>query len=329
MRESLHTEESVDDTELADDQLRLIFTCCHPALAEPAQVALTLREVCRLTTEEIAKAFLVTPQTIAQRIVRARSKIRTARIPYQMPSITDIPTRLDAVLRVVYLVFNEGYLASGGDTLTRADLSAEAIRLCRLLRELFADPEVDGLLALMLLHESRRRARTTPAGDLVLLEEQDRSVWDQSLISVGRELVRDSLRSGRVGHYALQAAISAVHADAEHASQTDWREIVGLYDVLCRMDDGPVVRLNRAVALAMRDSPEAGLREIDQLLTDGALTTYHLAHAARADLLRRLGRTAAARDAYERALSLAEQSSERRFLARRITGLANGPDSAP
>ncbi len=307
--------------ELVDDQLRLIFTCCHPALAESAQVALTLREVCRLTTEDIARAFLVAPQTIAQRIVRAKSKIRTARIPYQIPSLADVPARLDAVLHVVYLVFNEGYLARTGHSLTRADLCVEAIRLCRLLRDLIAEPEVDGLLALVLLHESRRSTRVTPDGDLILLEEQDRARWDRALISEGIALVRRALSTGRVGRYAVQAAISAVHAEATQPSDTDWQEIVGLYDVLCRLDDSPVVRLNRAVALAMRDTPDVGLRAIDALLEAGVLTSYHLAHAARADLLRRLGHYANARAAYRLALSLTEQPSEQRFLEQRIADL--------
>jgi RNA polymerase sigma-70 factor, ECF subfamily len=311
------------EQELTDDQLRLIFTCCHPALAETAQVALTLREVCRLKTEEIARAFLVTPQTIAQRIVRAKSKIRTARIPYQLPPRAELPARLDAVLHVVYLVFNEGYLASSGDSLTRTDLSEEAIRLCRLIRALIPDPEVDGLLALMLLHESRRETRATAEGDMVLLEEQDRSRWDRALIREGCALVRASLGSGRVGRYAVQAAISAVHAEAAHAPETDWQEIVGLYDVLCRLDSSPVIRLNRAVALAMRDTPEAGLREIDALLAAGHLATYHLAHAARAELLRRIGRIAEAREAYERALTCFAHAAERRFLERRLTRLTD------
>ena len=309
------------ETDVADDQLRLIFTCCHPALSYEAQIALTLREVCGLTTEEIAQAFLTAPATVAQRIVRAKGKIRGARIPYQVPSRADVPPRLDAVLQVIYLVFNEGYFASTGLALTRSDLSGEAIRLGRLLTELLSDPEADGLLALMLLHESRRRARTSPAGELVLLDEQDRSQWDRKLIAEGAALVRRSLASRRFGPYTLQAAISAVHAEAVDAQHTDWRQIVGLYDVLLRVDDSPVIELNRAVAVAMRDTPEAGLALVDALLERGDLREYHLAHAARADLYRRLGRTSESRAAYQAALVLARQEPERQFILRRLREL--------
>jgi RNA polymerase sigma-70 factor (ECF subfamily) len=309
----------LDDVE--DDRLRLIFTCCHPALRPEAQMALTLREVCGLTTEEIARAFLATPPTVAQRIVRAKAKIRDARIPYQVPSRADLPARLDAVLHVVYLVFNEGYSASSGISLTRADLSAEAIRLGRLLCELLPDPEVAGLLALMLLHESRRLARTSRAGDLVLLEDQDRTLWDRAQIADGLALVERALSSRRFGPYTLQAAIAAVHAQAATAAATDWAEIVGLYDVLLRADPSPVVELNRAVAIAMRDGPSAGLALVDAILERGDLADYQFAHSARADLCRRLGRTADARAAYERALALTRLEPERRFLARRLSEL--------
>lgn len=309
------------DTDVADDQLRLIFTCCHPALSYEAQIALTLREVCGLTTEEIAQAFLTAPATVAQRIVRAKGKIRGARIPYQLPSRADLPPRLDAVLQVIYLVFNEGYFASTGLSLTRSDLSGEAIRLGRLLTELLSDPEADGLLALMLLHESRRRARTSPAGELVLLDEQDRSQWDRKLIAEGAALVQRSLASRRFGPYTLQAAISAVHAEAVDAQHTDWRQIVGLYDVLLRVDDSPVIELNRAVAVAMRDTPEAGLALVDALLERGDLREYHLAHAARADLCRRLGCNSESRAAYQAALALARQEPERQFILRRLREL--------
>ncbi len=309
------------DEELADDRLRLVFTCCHPALKPEAQVALTLREVCGLTTEEIARAFLTTAPTVAQRIVRAKAKIRDARIPYQVPSRAELPARLDAVLRVVYLVFNEGYAASSGDSVTRHDLSAEAIRLGRLLVELLPEPEAMGLLALMLLHESRRAARTTPEGDLVLLADQDRSRWDRDAIAEGKALVRHALGSKRVGPYTLQAAIAAVHTEAEHAAATDWAEVVGLYDVLMQLDPSPVVELNRAVAIAMRDGPAAGLALVDALLARGELDGYHLAHSARADLCRRLGRPAEARVSYERALALAQQGPERRFLEGRLREL--------
>jgi RNA polymerase sigma-70 factor (ECF subfamily) len=310
-----------DDDGVEDDRLRLVFTCCHPALAPDARIALTLREVCGLTTEEIARAFLTSPPTLAQRIVRAKNKIRDARIPYQVPQRADLPERLDAVLHVVYLVFNEGYSASSGGSLTRADLSGEAIRLGRLLVELLPEPEAVGLLALMLLHESRRAARTTVGGQLVLLDEQDRSRWNRGQIAEGCALVEQALRSRRFGPYTLQAAIAAVHAEAHTAAGTDWAQIVGLYDVLLRADPSPVVELNRAAAVAMRDGPAAGLALIDALLARGELADYHLAHSARADLLRRLGRTDDARVAYERALALARQEPERRFLARRLREL--------
>jgi len=307
--------------EIEDDRLRLIFTCCHPALAPDAQVALTLREVCGLTTEEIAQAFLTAPSTLAQRIVRAKAKIRDAKIPYRVPSQADLPERLDSVLRVIYLVFNEGYSASAGATLTRHDLSGEAIRLTRLLVELLTEPEAIGLLALMLLHESRRAARASPTGDLILLEDQDRSLWSRDLIAEGRVLVERALASRRIGPYTLQAAISAVHAGAPSAGATDWAQIVGLYDVLARVEPSPVIELNRAVAVAMRDGPEAGLALIDAILARGELVDYRLAHAARADLCRRLGKTAEARASYERALALTRGEPERRFLQRRLAEL--------
>jgi len=309
--------------DIEDDRLRLIFTCCHPALSPDAQVALTLREVCGLTTEEIARAFLAAPSTLAQRVVRAKAKIRDAGIPYQVPSREDLPERLDSVLRVVYLVFNEGYSASSGESLTRRDLSGEAIRLARLLVELLREPEAMGLLALMLLHESRRAARATPAGDPILLEDQDRSLWDREAIAEGTALLERALSTRRFGPYSLQAAIAAVHVEARDAAATDWAQIVGLYDVLSRVDPSPVVELNRAVAVAMRDGPAAGLALIDALLARGALQDYRLAHAARADLCRRMGRTSEARTSYERALALTLQEPERRFLERRLAELKN------
>jgi RNA polymerase sigma-70 factor (ECF subfamily) len=312
-----------DAEDLEDDRLRLIFTCCHPALPPDAQVALTLREVCGLATEEIAHAFLTTPPTLAQRIVRAKAKIRDAKIPYQVPSQDEMPDRLESVLRVIYLVFNEGYAASAGASLTREGLSGEAIRLARLLVELLPEPEAMGLLALMLLHESRRAARTSPTGDLILLEDQDRSLWNRELIAEGTALVERVLSSRRIGPYTLQAAISAVHVQAPNATATDWAGIVGLYDVLAQAESSPVVELNRAVAVAMRDGPEAGLALIDAILTRGDLGDYHLAHAARADLCRRLGRSAEARASYERALALTRQEPERRFLERRLAELKN------
>jgi RNA polymerase sigma-70 factor, ECF subfamily len=312
-----------DPESVEDDRLRLIFTCCHPALAPDAQVALTLREVCGLTTEEIARAFLTPPPTLAQRIVRAKSKIRDAHIPYQVPTHGELPERLDAVLRVVYLVFNEGYSASSGATVTRHDLSEEAIRLGRLLVELLPEPEAIGLLALMLLQESRRAARSSPSGDLILLEDQDRALWNQTQIAEGAALVQRALSSGRVGPYAIQAAIAAVHAEAPSVADTDWVEIVGLYDVLQRINPSPVVELNRAVAVAMRDGPDSGLALIDAILERGDLADYRLAHAARADMCRRLGRRADARASYEKALKLARQEPERRFLTKRLAEVSN------
>jgi RNA polymerase sigma-70 factor (ECF subfamily) len=306
------------DEGIEDDRLRLIFTCCHPALGPEARVALTLREVCGLTTEEIAHAFLIVPSALAQRIVRAKAKIRDARIPYQVPSPAELPGRLVTVHQVIYLVFNEGYFASSGESLTRSDLSGEAIRLGRLLVELLPEPEVMGLLALMLLQESRRTARTSPTGDLVLLEDQDRSFWNRDQIGEGKALVERALSSRRFGPYTLQAAIAAAHAEAPNAAATDWAQITGLYDLLVRVEPSPVVELNRAVAVAMRDGPDAGLALIDAILARGDLTDYHLAHAARADLCRRLGRRTEARVSYGRALTLARQEPERRFLERRL-----------
>ena len=314
--------EGVEDVEdVEDDRLRLIFTCCHPALPPDARVALTLREVCGLTTEEIARAYLTPPPTVAQRIVRAKAKIRDARIPYQVPSLDVLPDRLDTVLHVIYLVFNEGYSASSGGSLTRADLSCEAIRLGRLLVDLLPEPEAVGLLALMLLHESRRTARATPEGELILLEDQDRSLWNRDRIAEGSKLVERALLSRRFGPYTLQAAIAAVHAEAPSATETDWAQIVGLYDVLARAEPSPVLDLNRAVAVAMRDGPLAGLALVDAILERGELEEYHLAHSARADLCRRLGRTAEARASYEKALGLARQEPERRFFERRLREL--------
>jgi RNA polymerase sigma-70 factor (ECF subfamily) len=308
----------VDDDGVEDDRLRLIFTCCHPALPPDAQIALTLREVCGLTTEEIARAFLSPAPTLAQRIVRAKAKIKAAKIPYQVPSRTDLPERLASVLHVVYLVFNEGYAASSGATLTRHDLSAEAIRLGRLLVELLPEPEAIGLLALMLLHESRREARTSADGEVVLLDDQDRSRWNREMIAEGVALVERAMRSRQFGPYTLQAAIAAVHVEAPTAAETDWAEIVGLYDVLMRADPSPVIELNRAAAVAMRDGPEAGLVLIDDLLGRGELAEYPLVHSARAELCRKLGRTADAVESYRRALSLSRQEPQRRFLERRL-----------
>ena len=314
-------EVELDEAEVEDDRLRLIFTCCHPALSPEARVALTLREVCGLTTEAIALAFLTTPPTLAQRIVRAKAKIRDARIPFEVPSQNELPDRLDAVLSVIYLVFNEGYYPSSGESLTRPDLSNEAIRVGRLLMDLLPEPEVIGLVALMLLHESRRSARTSPTGDLVLLEDQDRSLWNRDLIAEGQALVERALSSRRIGPYTLQAAIATVHAQAPTAAATDWVEIVGLYGVLMRVSPSPVVELNRAAAIAMRDGPLAGLELMDAILARGDLADYHLAHSARAELCRRLGKTAQARAAYEQALSLARQEPERRFLKQRLAEL--------
>ena len=325
--ERLHAEvadpATLAEDELEDDRLRLMFTCCHPALPADAQVAMTLREVCGLTTEEIARAFLIAPATLAQRIVRAKNKIRMAGIPYEVPPRDALPERLDSVLHVIYLVFNEGYAASSGESLTRHDLSAEAIRLGRLLVELLPEAEAMGLMALMLLHESRRAARTTPAGELVLLDVQDRSRWDRQMIAEGSALVRSALTSRSFGPYTLQAAIAAVHAEAPDAASTDWPEIVGLYDVLLMAEPSPVIELNRAVAVALRGGPEAGLKLIDALLARGELTEYHLAHSARADLNRRLGRNSEARSAYTRALELTQLEPERRFLEKRLDELAD------
>jgi RNA polymerase sigma-70 factor (ECF subfamily) len=316
--ESIPAEEPGEREPIEDDRLRLIFTCCHPALAADAQVALTLREVCGLRTEEIAHAFLTPAPTLAQRIVRAKGKIKDAGIPYEVPGAAELGERLEGVLRVIYLVFNEGYSASSGDELTRSDLSLEAIRLGRLLVELLPEPEAVGLLALMLLQESRRAARASASGDVIVLEEQDRSLWNRELIEEGVARVEGALASRRFGPYSIQAAIAAVHAEAASPHETDWSEIVGLYDVLLRMDPSPVIELNRAVAVGMRDGPAAGLALVDAILARGELSGYHLAHAARADLCRRLGQQNEARRSYEKALELSRQEPERRFLRRRL-----------
>jgi RNA polymerase sigma-70 factor (ECF subfamily) len=314
-------EDSLEDDSLEDDRLRLIFTCCHPSLAPEARVALTLREVCGLTTEEIAKAFLINPRTLAQRIVRAKTEIRETKIPYEVPTAPELPERLGAVLQVIYLVFNEGYSAAAGAEVTRAELTGEAIRLGRLLSELRPEPEVVGLLSLMLLHESRHAARTSPAGELILLENQDRSLWNREQIAEGVALLEKALKTRRFGSYTLQAAIAAVHAQAESVAATDWRQIVALYDQLVRIQPSPVVQLNRAVAIAMCDGPEAGLAHIDAVLEHGELANYYLAHSARADMYRRLGRTAEARSSYEKALTQTQQEPERKFLQERLRQL--------
>jgi len=318
---SNNEENSLEDGGLEDDRLRLIFTCCHPSLSPEAHVALTLREVCGLTTEEIAKAFLITPRSLAQRIVRAKAKIRETPIPYEVPTLQELPERLGAVLQVIYLVFNEGYSAAAGAEVTRAELTGEAIRLGRLLTELRPEPEVIGLLSLMLLQESRHAARTSPTGELILLENQDRSLWNREQIVEGVALLEKALKSRRFGSYTLQAAIAAVHAEAESVAATDWRQIVALYNQLVRIQPSPVVHLNRAVAIAMRDGPEAGLTHIDAVLEHGELANYYLAHSARADMYRRLGRTAEARSSYEKALALTQQEPERQFLQERIRQL--------
>lgn len=317
---------AIDDamSEIPDDRLRLIFTCCHPAIAIDAQLALTLREVCGLTTEQVASAFLISPATLAQRIVRAKAKIKTAKIPYEIPSLEQMPQRLESVLNVIYLLFNEGYSASSGEQVLQTELSSEAIRLCRLLLALQEDSphvEVMGLLALMLLHESRRAARTDDHGDLILLEDQDRSLWDQQMIIEGCALVDDAFATGQIGAYTLQAAISAVHARATEASQTDWHRMVTLYDLLLQLNDSPVVSLNRAVAIAMRDGAAAGLAALDEIAAEGSLAEYHLYHAAYADLCRRLGHHQQARQSYERALTWAQQQPERRYLQKRLSEL--------
>jgi RNA polymerase sigma-70 factor (ECF subfamily) len=319
--EGRSNEEDYLEDAFEDDRLRLIFTCCHPSLAPEAHVALTLREVCGLTTEEIAKAFLTSPRTLAQRIVRAKAKIRETRIPYEVPAPQELPERLGAVLHVIYLVFNEGYSAAAGAEVTRAELTGEAIRLGRLLNELRPEPEVVGLLSLMLLQESRHAARTSPTGELILLENQDRSLWNREQIAEGVALLEQALKSRRFGAYTLQAAIAAVHADAESVAATDWRQIVALYDPLLRIQPSPVIQLNRAVAIAMCDGPEAGLAQIDAVLEQGELANYYLAHSARADMYRRLGRTAEARSSYEKALALTQQEPERQFLQERIRAL--------
>ncbi len=313
--------QSLAQQDIQDDRLRLIFACCHPAIDPKVQVPLTLREVCGLTTEEIARAFLTTPPTMAQRIVRGKAKIRDARIPFVIPALADLPERLDPVLSVIYLVFNEGYSASSGDSLTRVDLSDEAIRLARLLVNLLPDPEAIGLLALMLLHESRRPARLSSAGEIIVLEEQDRTLWNKVLITEGKRFVEQSLRSRRFGVYTIQAAISAVHAEAKHASETDWTQIVALYDVLLQAESSPVVELNRAVAIAMRDGVANGLTIIDKILNRGDLQDYYLAHSARGEFLRRLGKLPESKLAFERALSLAKQDSEQRFLRNKLAAI--------
>jgi RNA polymerase sigma-70 factor, ECF subfamily len=324
--DALHAEgDATDQHDVADDQLRLVFTCCHPALPIDAQVALTLREVCGLTTEAIAAAFLVPPSTVAQRIVRAKQKIRQARIPFALPGTFELGARLDAVLHVIYLVFNEGYLASDGAAAVRRELSAEAIRLCRAVAELLPEAEVFGLLGLMLLHDARRDTRIDANGALILLEDQDRSRWNRAQITEGAALIERALRSRRFGPYTVQGAIAAVHAEAPSAAETDWHEIVGLYDVLRRIDDSPVVQLNRAVAVAMRDGPAAGLALIESLLTDGALASYALAHAARGQLAIQLGDHRTAREALTRALALTHQDAERRLLVSRLATIVPAP----